>query len=351
MYYTKDGSNSYFYDVATKGRHLGGTGAGNYAFGFTMTDNAMSLKLHSLTEPGATANHWNASLSFITHKKYGLAAIGNTVQALTFSGTDGVGNVAIYMTAYSMVAGNSDNAVDFGDISELDGAGLYYHYNGQPISSPTRGILVSPTGRDGNSYNVPSNVLTYITFGSASNTTDFGNLTVARSNQGSFASTTRGVVAGGNTGTSSVGYSNVLDYITIASAGNATDFGNLSAGRSSFFCGSNTTRGVTMGGRSASSGNQDAMDYYTIASAGNATDFGNLTAAAEKLGVISNGTKSWNGIDIITIATAANATLLTADDNYVASYTSFPGNSINRGNQSQQNVKFGIAAGWIAATG
>jgi len=349
MYYTKDGSISYFYDVATSGRHLGQTGAGNYAFGFTQGNDTISVKLHSLTEPGATADHWNDSLVFTHHRKYNLGAIGNTVKAITFGGNNGVGNNVIQMTAYSMVAGNSDAAVDFGDISELDGHGHYYNYNGQPISSPTRGILVSPTGRDGNSYNMPSDVLTYITFDTPSNTTDFGNLTVARSNQGSFASTTRGVIAGGNTGTSSVGYSDVLDYITIASTGNATDFGNLSAGRSSFFCGSNTTRGVTMGGYGGSA--VDTMDYYTIASAGNATDFGNLTAAVEKLGVISNGTKSWNGTDIITIATAANATLLSADADYVASYDAFPNNSINRANQSQQSVRFGIAPGWIAATG
>jgi len=353
MYYTKDGSNSYFFDVATSGRHLGSTGAGNYAFGFTQGyggDNTVGLKLHSLTQPGATAEHWNSALAFTHHRKYGMSAIGNTAKAITFGGTDGIGNIVTQMTVYSMVAGNSDAAVDFGDISELNPSAvtLYYHYNGQPISSPTRGIFVSPTGRDGNGRNVPVDVLTYITFDTASDTTDFGNLTVARSNQGSFASTTRGVIVGGNTGTSSIAYSDVLDYITIASTGNATDFGNLSAGRGSFFCGQNTTRGVTMGGSAASS--VDTMDYFTIASTGNATDFGNLTANTTKKGVISNGTKSWNGTDIITIATAANATLLAADADYVASYTAFPADSIAKANGTAV-AQFAIAPGWIAATG
>jgi len=353
MYYTKDGSSSYFYDVATKSRHLGSTGAGNYAFGFTQGyggNNTVGLKLHSLSQPGATAEHWNPTLAFTHHRIYGMSAISNTVKAITFGGSSGVGNNSTHMTAYSMVAGNLDAAVDFGDINELNPSAvtLYYHYNGQPISSPTRGIFVSPTGRDGNSRNVPVDVLTYITFDTASDTTDFGNLTVARSNQGSFASTTRGVIAGGNTGTSSIAYSDVLDYITIASTGNATDFGNLSAGRGSFFCGQNTTRGVTMGGSAASS--VDTMDYFTIASTGNATDFGNLTANTTKKGVISNGTKSWNGTDIITIATAANATLLTADADYVASYTAFPADSIAKAN-SAAVAQFAIAPGWIAATG
>ena len=348
MYYSDDGSSNYFFSVSAGTRYLGATGAGNYAFGFTQLDNnTVSLKLHSLAQPGATADHWNDGLTFTHHRGYGMAAIGNTVKAITFGGTNGVGTSALYMTAYSMVAGNTDAAVDFGDVSELSSLGHYYNYNGQPISSPTRGILVSPTGRDGNSYNIPSDVLTYITFDTASNTTDFGNLTVARSNQGSFASTTRGVVAGGNTGTSSIAYSDVLDYITIASTGNATDFGNLSAGRGSFHCGSNTTRGVTMGGSAASS--VDTMDYFTIASAGNATDFGNLTANTTKKGVISNGTKSWNGTDIITIATAANATLLSADADYISSYTSF-GDSSAKANSTAPS-QFAIAPGWIAATG
>ena len=45
----------------------------------------------------------------------------------------------------------------------------------------------------------------------------------------------RGVFAGGNDAIGS-GFSNVIDYITIASTGNATDFGNLVAerGRSPF---------------------------------------------------------------------------------------------------------------------
>jgi hypothetical protein len=104
-----------------------------------------------------------------------------------------------------------------------------------------------------------------------------------------------------------------------------------------------------MGGH-ASGGAVDTMDYFTIASAGNATDFGNLTAALTKKGVISNGTKSWNGTDIITIATAANATLLTADADYVASYTSFAEDSTSKANSTAGRM-FAIAPGWIAATG
>ena len=61
------------------------------------------------------------------------------------------------------------------------------------------------------------------------NGTDFGDLTVGRSDPGAASSHTRGVIFGGS---GSPAYVDTMDYITIASAGNATDFGNTSASRS-----------------------------------------------------------------------------------------------------------------------
>ena len=73
-----------------------------------------------------------------------------------------------------------------------------------------------------------SNVIDYITIASAGNATDFGDLSVARYDLAGLASSTRGIFGGGYVST----YSNVMDYITIASTGNATDFGDLSVARS-----------------------------------------------------------------------------------------------------------------------
>ena len=69
---------------------------------------------------------------------------------------------------------------------------------------------------------------------------------VARAFSASNAgSQTRGIIgAGGN----APGLSDVIDYITIASAGNATDFGNLGAARSQFSGSSSPTRAVFFGG-------------------------------------------------------------------------------------------------------
>jgi hypothetical protein len=71
-----------------------------------------------------------------------------------------------------------------------------------------------------NSY---TNTISYITIASTGNTTDFGDLTVARGYAMATSSATRGVCAGGYTGSTT----NVIDYVTTASIGNATDFGDL----------------------------------------------------------------------------------------------------------------------------
>ena len=159
-----------------------------------------------------------------------------------------------------------------------------------------------------------SNVLDYITFSSEGNATDFGDLSNSREQFGSCGNTTRGVFAGGAYPS---GQSNVIDYITIASTGNVTDFGDLLAGATEMPSGvtSSSTRGVQMGGSTGSK--QNVIQYITIASTGNATDFGDLTVAMSFGFGTSNATRAvcsrdgiYDGknIDVITIASTGNAT-------------------------------------------
>jgi len=92
---------------------------------------------------------------------------------------------------------------------------------------------------------------------------------------------TRGVFGGGFTGSDT----NVVDYVTIQTAGNATDFGDLTAARSALAACSDATRGVFGGGTTGSYTN--VLDYVTIQTAGNATYFGDLTAARRGLAACS----------------------------------------------------------------
>ena len=71
---------------------------------------------------------------------------------------------------------------------------------------------------------------------------------------------------------------NTIEYITIATTGNATDFGNLSVGRSVLGGVHSYVRGCFGGG---SGGN--VIDYITIDTVGNAADFGDLTVSRSQL--------------------------------------------------------------------
>ena len=78
-----------------------------------------------------------------------------------------------------------------------------------------------------------------------------------------------------------------MDYITIASTGNAQDFGDLTVARSSLSTVSNSLRAVFMGGSTPSYSN--VVDYITIASTGNAIDYGDLASPTAGSGGSSNG--------------------------------------------------------------
>ena len=104
----------------------------------------------------------------------------------------------------------------------------------------------------GNSPGAPNdgrlNNIEYVTITSTGNSQDFGDLTGnGRSDLGSCASATRAFAMGGfdeNT----PGYNNEIDFVTISSTGNATDFGDLVVKRQPPACFSNATRGCCAGG-------------------------------------------------------------------------------------------------------
>jgi len=166
------------------------------------------------------------------------------------------------------------------------------------------------------------NVMDLIIIANTGNATDFGDLTVARAGLGEGASPTRGLFAGGWTAVPTYAPTDVIDYVTIATAGNATDFGNLSSARRSGTGGSSQTRMVHMGGLTGnhpSSTEVNTIDYVTIASTGNASDFGDMTATVRDKGDTMSNTirvcaaggydspATVNSIDMVTIATTGNA--------------------------------------------
>jgi hypothetical protein len=202
------------------------------------------------------------------------------------------------------------NATDFGDLSSgLLGTG--------GLSNSTRGIIAGGSNPSATGVNT----IQYITIASKGNTTNFGNLNANNriNGPGTLSNSTRGIVAGAEGTAPTYPLSNIIDYVTIATTGNATDFGDLVSAGYVLGGTASSTRGVFAGGIVPGTPT-NVIQYITIASIGNATDFGDLTAASIRLsnGVLSSGTRGvfsngrqgpagTNVINYITIASEGNA--------------------------------------------
>jgi hypothetical protein len=116
------------------------------------------------------------------------------------------------------------------------------------------------------------NTIDYVTVASTGNATDFGDLTSTAKCPRVGASSTRalaGSVGGGS-------FNINVDYVTIASTGNASDFGDLSIASNEGGLGASNSVICLMFGGNASGVSNPQIDQFTIATLGNATDFGDL---------------------------------------------------------------------------
>ena len=157
------------------------------------------------------------------------------------------------------------NSLDFGDLYKVwSGAG-------GACSSPTRGLFVG-------GYTSPSLVeiadIASITIASKGNGLKFGDLTQARSHTGVCSNSVRGICAGGTTYHPSYPHVDTIDFVTIASDGNAVDFGKLSSGRGRSGASATQTLGMIYGGQEASGYGFNRIETVQIATAGNSIDFG-----------------------------------------------------------------------------
>jgi len=203
----------------------------------------------------------------LTLAKCKASGFGNATKGL-YAGGRNTSNVRVQNIDAVNIASLGD-ATDFGDISGWSGNKTAFLAG---CASPTRGIMGGETA-----------TIHYVTFASASNSTDFGDLTVDRYGMNeACSSNTRGMFAGGLN--DSTGRSNVIDFITIASLGNAQDFGDLLAAKREGASTSSKTKGSYIGGEtSATQGDGlNVIEFWTIASAGNSQDFGDLTGSVEE---------------------------------------------------------------------
>jgi len=153
----------------------------------------------------------------------------------------------------------------------------------------------------------------YINIASTGNASDFGDSTKSDSSYGGACSSSTRAVHIGGTGSAT----NVMEYATIASLGNAVDFGDYTYAVNQNSAAANSTRGIMgLGYDQDGGGTNNDIKYITIATTGNASDFGDMTTSRYEGATISNTTRAcfsrgyngYNTIDYVTIASTGNAT-------------------------------------------
>ena len=196
------------------------------------------------------------------------------------------------------------SAVDFGDASDANNFG-------SGMASSTRGVFKQ--GRDGSSPYTTT--MEFVTFSSLGGVSDFGDDNgVLQDSSASSADNTRGIFGNGT------GYDAKIQFITLASTGDTTEFGTLSSGRymGGGAGGASPTRGFFFGGLiSGQPAGEKIIETVTFASGGEATKFGELTVGRRAIAAVTNNTRAvmcsgdtpaTNTMDFITMASEGNAT-------------------------------------------
>ena len=283
--------------------------AGAEATGKTITvngDAAASTFSPGLTRDFTSGTEFRGVTTFDT-QAYFVPPSGTTEQRGRGRGLFGGGDPGVNSISYITIA-SMGNAFEFGDLSEAR-LGL-----GSAASS-TRALFA------GGHQSGNKDTIDFVTIATTGNAVAFGELVGSDRHEIAGASNSiRGLFAGGSK-SASPNLSNEIDYVTIASAGDATDFGNLTLARRNITGVMSPTRAVFCGGRNdtpSPSTQQEEMDYVTIATTGNALDFGDLTVARGRMGSVCSSTRGVIGggegspadsnvIDYITIASTGNA--------------------------------------------
>ena len=272
---------------------------GLFAGGTTSASVVDTIAYITIATPGNATDFGNLSTILLSG-----AALSGGGRVVFGGGVDwSVNNGANTNRMEYVTASTTGNVTDFGDLTTARGLLT-------AVSNGSRGVFAGG-GADGSGNN-DYNILDYITIATTGNATDFGDLLATNQLPAGAGGSTRGVIGGGY---ASGAFSNVIQYITIATTGNAVDFGDLLSTAYGLGATSNDNRCLFAGNRNSS----NVIQYVTTASTGNATDFGDLTTARDRTAGVANGTRAvfggggsggspLNTIDYVTIASTGNAT-------------------------------------------
>ena len=211
------------------------------------------------------------------------STLGNSTFMGTFTHRSGITGAGWGGKGYYAGGTGSNNDIEVVDIDNGgnatdSGYDIASHDNGGTHASDSRWITAG--GQAPNQY---ATTITYFAIPVVATSSTFGNLSQGRTNPTGTGSDVRMLIAGGFYYSGSEALDNRvrndIDYITMATTGNSTDFGDLTVKRTSTGSTSNNVRAVFIGGFAGTSGRTNTIDYVTIDTTGNASDFGDMSGA------------------------------------------------------------------------
>ena len=278
-----------------------GIGAGGYAGG-----GQNIIEFITMSQEGNAIDFGD-----LTSNREGPMGLSSETRGIAAAGWSRPNSANIREIDYLTIA-ETGNSIDFGDLITPTNYGA-------GTASSTRGILLGGYSNPSPQENYYTNSIEFITIATTGNAQDFGDL-ISPTNYGcGTSSTTRGLLIGGYTAPNPQEsyYTNRIEFITIATLGDGTDFGDInSTNTNQMTAGSNSTRGLIWGGGADQANRTNVIDFVTIASTGNATDFGDMTIAAQSGTATSSPTRctyysgnrgETNVIQFVEIMTTGNA--------------------------------------------
>ena len=269
-----------FVNVSTQGNavsfgELSVTGALNYAGGCSdgtrglfgggrNPDNTKRDVIQYITtaSTGDTIDFGN-----LTNARRRCASTSSSTRGLWGSadGTPSTVNIIDYVEIQTL-----GNALDFGDMSSAA-------YSRGALSSPTRAVWFG----GGDAFPTIRNMES-VSIASKGNGVIFGDMTEGRSNapDGGFSNGVRGVIAGGYGISPGYTLRVNIEQITIASEGNAVEFGTLSSKTRDAAGAQNIVRGLIAGGANPST-EINVISSISLTTSGSSEDFGDLSIATK----------------------------------------------------------------------
>ena len=261
------GGSSFFLASAERALYAGGYG------GFNIRNN---MDYVTIATTGNATDFGDIAPSGISSH----ASVSDNTYALFAGGQSASGSGTILSSIRVSTIATTGNASSFGSLTAarvtLAGA-----------SDDTYGVF---TGGSTNALYSPSsaivNIMDYVTIATTGNASDYGDLTTTRFGMSGLGDGTYGIVAGGQINDWSGSVTNIIDYFTIASPGNATDFGDIWGNYSGTTGMCDGTYGIIAGGP-----NINVIQYITVQTPGNSIDFGDLTVNTSGMGAAGNATR------------------------------------------------------------